>query len=361
MGLVALLACGGVVVTDQSDRAADDTGVADTADSIDSAGDLGPLTVFVNEFMPANVAALEGQAANFPDWIELYNGGSSPLDLSGWRISDDREDVDEHVLADGVGLGPGQFLLLWADGLPDVGADHLPFSLAADGGEIALYAPDGRGAVVTYGQVEEDFSVARTTDGCVGDGCWTFVYRGTPGATNTPVVTTEVELLPAASTWSYWDAGSAPAGDWTSLGYDASAWGAGPGPLGFGDAQTTVVYGGPDAARSSTVYFRTTVEVTGVATLLELRAELMRDDGAAIHVNGVEAERTNLADGELVYSTLAERSVGSSDETAYFDLELDPALLVEGTNVIAVEVHQASVSSSDLSFDLRLVGTVATR
>jgi hypothetical protein len=51
--------------------------------------------------------------------------------------------------------------------------------------------------------------------------------------------------------------------------------------------------------------------------------------------------------------------VGCADETTFCQTDLDPTLLRSGTNVFAVEVHQASRSSSDIAFDLELLGTAA--
>lgn len=49
-----------------------------------------------------------------------------------------------------------------------------------------------------------------------------------------------------------------------------------------------------------------------------------------------------------------------SDEAIVQEFAVNPALLVEGGNVLAVEMHQANLTSSDLSFDLELIGTRAT-
>src|SRR6185436_14802689 len=48
--------------------------------------------------------------------------------------------------------------------------------------------------------------------------------------------------------------------------------------------------------------------------------------------------------------------VGDADETTFFDLTASPAALLEGTNIFAVEVHQANATSSDISFDLEVTG-----
>jgi hypothetical protein len=85
---------------------------------------------------------------------------------------------------------------------------------------------------------------------------------------------------------------------------------------------------------------------------------LLRDDGAVVYLNGVEVARSNLPSGTLTDATLASASVGAPDETTYWSYSIDPALLQSGSNTLAVELHQASVDSSDLGFDLTLVGKV---
>lgn len=366
--LSALAACTGGEAgdgADSGDAGLVATDTADTADTAGGAGDTadapwsGPATVCVNEFMPENDGAWVGERRDYPDWIELHNYGTAAVPLDGWSLTDDRAEPGRHVLDGGLVLEPGAFLLLSADAEADLGPTHLSFRLDELGGDVGLYTPAGDGVVVAYGEVEDDFSVARATDCCQGEDCLGFVFRGTPGSTNTPPTTLETTLLPQGSSWAYWATGTAPEGDWTAPGYDAGAWPVSAGPLGFGDGHhATTVPGGPDGARYSAAYFRTTVDVYAVDTLVSVWAEAMRDDGIAIYLNGVEIARGNLPVGTLTYETLATRAVSSSDESAYFTYEADPALLVEGTNTLAVEVHQASATSSDLSFDLRLIGLV---
>ena len=59
----------------------------------------------------------------------------------------------------------------------------------------------------------------------------------------------------------------------------------------------------------------------------------------------------------IIYTTPAVSAIGGDDESTFFTSSVDPALLVDGPNVIAVEIHQQSVTSSDISFDLELVVT----
>ena len=83
---------------------------------------------------------------------------------------------------------------------------------------------------------------------------------------------------------------------------------------------------------------------------------VMRDDGAIAYLNGVEIFRNNMPAGPVNYLTGASGAVGGNDEATFFSTNVNPTLLVEGTNVLAVEIHQSGATSSDLSFDASLVG-----
>jgi hypothetical protein len=77
-----------------------------------------------------------------------------------------------------------------------------------------------------------------------------------------------------------------------------------------------------------------------------------------VYLNGQEVFRSNMPSGTVGYRTLA--SGDASDESSFLQAAIDPRLLRSGRNVIAVEIHQSSVSSSDISFDLGLTGTTVT-
>jgi hypothetical protein len=331
-----------------------DTDTTDTTDTTDSGEPAGPMidALCINELMPDNKASLLDEDGGSPDWIELHNPGDEAVLLDGWRITDDDEDPDLHTLSGGLTLEPGGFLLLYADDDPDAGADHLGLALAASGGMVGLFAPDDSGQIIRYGSVEEDFSVARQDDCCIGSGCLIFDFRGTPGTTNNPPEPVTVEVFPLGSTWRYLDTDVAPGAGWTAADFDDSAWAEGPGPLGFGDThQVTIVSGGTDSDRTPTIYFRRTFTLTQT-DIVGLTLDLMRDDGALVWLNGQEALRSNLPSGEITHETFASSAIGSPNEDIAAGYSADPALLVEGLNVLAVEVHQAAATSSDLTFDL---------
>ena len=163
------------------------------------------------------------------------------------------------------------------------------------------------------------------------------------------------EYVSAGAEWKYLDDGSDQGTDWVAPGFNDAAWASGNAQLGYGDGdETTVVGFGPDEnEKFITTYFRRTFQVADITDVIKLRLMLLRDDGAVVYINGAEAARSSMADGEVAYTTVAN---DAGDENKYFEYNLDPALLVDGTNTIAVEVHQSGGTSSDMSFDLVLYG-----
>jgi len=77
-----------------------------------------------------------------------------------------------------------------------------------------------------------------------------------------------------------------------------------------------------------------------------------------VYLNGQEVLRDNMPAGTIDYQTPASSTVGGAAESTYFPFPLSPSLLVTGTNVVAVELHQWALDSSDLSFAARLEGTL---
>ena len=79
---------------------------------------------------------------------------------------------------------------------------------------------------------------------------------------------------------------------------------------------------------------------------------LKRDDGGIVYLNGAEIFRSNLTNASVDYLTRA--VLAADDGKSWFSTNAPPALLLPGTNLLAVEIHQESPSSSDVSFDLSL-------
>jgi len=162
-------------------------------------------------------------------------------------------------------------------------------------------------------------------------------------------------LVPRGAAWRWSAAGSEPPG-WKTPSPGDTSWPAGPAPLGFGDAFiATTIPAGPDAGtRYTTSYFRSEFAVTDpVGTFASLTLSANYDDGFVAWLNGVEIARRGLAPGPIAYATFAASHEGGAYEPV--DVTAALSLIVQGTNILAVEVHQTSSTSSDLAWDGELV------
>ena len=172
---------------------------------------------------------------------------------------------------------------------------------------------------------------------------------------NVPVGNT---LIPTGATWRYLDNGSNQGSSWTATAFNDGSWKSGQAQLGYGDGdeRTIVSYGG-SSPKFVTTYFRYSVDVTNPGAFSALKLRILRDDGAVVYLNGQEVFRSNMPSGAITNTTLAS---GDANETTFYESAVNPALLVAGRNVIAVEIHQADPYSSDISFDFELTGTAST-
>ncbi len=167
-------------------------------------------------------------------------------------------------------------------------------------------------------------------------------------------------LFDIASTWLYYDQGSldgvAWQGDVTNV-----KWKEGQTPMGYGDIglndsksdyATTLDYGPDPNQKHPTYYFRKSF------TIDELPADNERydltyyvDDGFVAYVNGTEVGRF-LINGTPSYTTYSTTFVERTASTA--TIKIPSSLLIEGENVITVEVHNTSATSSDIYWAAKL-------
>jgi hypothetical protein len=176
--------------------------------------------------------------------------------------------------------------------------------------------------------------------------------------TVTALYSSNTVFIAENATWKFHDLGQDLGTAWRASDYNDSAWVSGPAQLGYGDGDeaTIVSYGGNTTNRYPTTYFRSSFVVSGGTSLGNLSLGLLRDDGAVVYLNGQEVLRDNMPAGTIEYQTLASSTVGGAAESNFYPFVLSPSVLVIGTNVMAVEVHQRALDSSDLSFAARLEG-----
>ena len=102
--------------------------------------------VRINEFLAGNSDGLQDETLEPQDWIEIFNEQGQSVDLNGWFLTDDPDELTKWPFPPRV-LGPHEFLIVFADGAttqPGGGSPlHANFSLDQTGEWLALVRPDG--------------------------------------------------------------------------------------------------------------------------------------------------------------------------------------------------------------------------
>jgi hypothetical protein len=146
---------------------------------------------------------------------------------------------------------------------------------------------------------------------------------------------------------------------WTAAEFDDSTWPQGRAMLGYGDPDvaTELSFGVDPQRKETSALFRRRFQTARNPGFRLLRGRICADDGAIVFLNGREVFRHNLPSGTINYSTRAVRAIGpaAEDERRYHQFAVPPEMLVDGDNVVAVSVHQANATSSDMALDLELM------
>lgn len=150
-----------------------------------SGGGTPVIKLYINEFMASNNTAVMDPAGEYDDWLEIYNAGTTIVDLGGYSISDDLSNPTKYVIPtaqDETKIQPGGFLIIWCDSQTAQGPLHAGFNLSGGGESIALYRNDQ--SVVdslTYTAQQSDLSFGRVPDGSPN---WQTLTSPSPGASN---------------------------------------------------------------------------------------------------------------------------------------------------------------------------------
>ena len=167
--------------------------------------------------------------------------------------------------------------------------------------------------------------------------------------------------------WSY-NSNDVSATNWKDVGFDDSLWPTGRGSLGYEDTGTTLTslntagatintfFALPASGSRLTAYFRTHFNIATPTNGISLTFSNRIDDSAVYYLNGVEIFRLGIAAGvTVIHGTFG----ASTEATTLQIVSTNPATLLQGDNVLAVEVHQTGNTSSDLVLATALSGALA--
>ncbi len=160
--------------------------------------------------------------------------------------------------------------------------------------------------------------------------------------------------------WKYCDDATTSEQGWQAPEFDDSKWPEGQAILGYGDrdVQTRLSFGGNPQNKRPIALFRRRFKLRRRGRFRRYVGRVCCDDGAVVYINGKEVHRRNMPKGRVTINTYALAPVGAESvaERRTYPFLVEPQTVNDGENTIAVSVHQANPTSSDLAFDMELVG-----
>jgi len=246
----------------------------------------------ITEFMADNLSTLRDGFDKSPDWVEIYNAGDMPVDLSGWHLTDSPTNLTQWTFPAHV-VEPNEYLVVFASGrgtanptdptnVDPAGSFHASFELNSQGDYIALVEDDGVTIASEFGAAGLDFP---DQSGDVSYG----ISQDFDITTLVDVGAASRVLLPTTSLPAGW-AGDDPNFDddpsttsWfdvtTAVGFDTTnVYDSVLDPL--GDIESEM------HGNSSSALLRTEFNVTNPTEISQLALELAYDDGFAGYLNG---------------------------------------------------------------------------
>ena len=308
-----------------------------------------------------NEIQYNGAAPGDPEWIELTNQLSIDVDLGGWKLSGGAD----FTFPAGTTLRAGAFMVIsdnpaalqtaagitgvlgpWTGSLNNSGetirlrdlSGRLMDEVSYNDRERWPAGADGSGATLAR---KGGHTSGRTVDG------WDLSQRvgGSPGADNSGVVLSPpVNVFSASDPWLYHDTSAGLAVGWQGTAYSAGSggWLSGPGVFAFEDAglpsAVGTVLATPASHATGTYYFQKQFNFAGNPAHHQFTLQTLLDDGAVLYLNGTEVTRRNMPPGTVTAATAGSGEVGNA---AFSDIVIPASVLLNGTNTLSVEVHNA--------------------
>ncbi|MCB9325649.1 MAG: CotH kinase family protein [Lewinellaceae bacterium] len=152
-------------------------------------------SLYINEIMASNNSLYPDDSGAFEDWIEIYNGGDTPVNLAELYLTDDLDDPLKWEIPssepDKTNLLPGEYITFFADDDPEQGVLHLNFKLKAQGEVVGLFYKNQTDEISEIDAIEFSLLSQNTSYGRLPDGGldWVVFQIPTPNATNKMIST----------------------------------------------------------------------------------------------------------------------------------------------------------------------------
>ena len=249
------------------------------------AGGVYSQNLLINEVQSSNTSTIYDHTGDTPDWIEIYNADDQAINLENYGLSDKSDNPFKWVFPS-VTISPAGHLLVFASGL-DLKNQVLDWHTVIDMGDEWRY------------------------------------------------------LVPKAELSL----------SWRNSDFNDSEWQAGPSGFGYGDNDDATVI-----EPTMSVFIRKTFDITDKQNVAQAYLHIDFDDAFVAYINGVEIARANIGNpGDFTafnapadnYNHEAKMYQGGQPDAFLIDNISDH--LVDGENVLAIQIHNHSISSSDLT------------
>ena len=241
-------------------------------------------SILINEVQSTNINTIFDEDKESSDWLELYNYGNVDINLNGYSLSDNINNLSKWIFPD-ITIKANSYLLVFASG-----KNRINYT-----------------------------------------GSWqTIIKKG--------------------DNWKYKIFNSEPTINWKNLGFDDSLWNEGASGFGYGDNDDSTI-----VPNTISLYLRKTFNIEDTTGIADAFLHVDFDDGFVAYLNGVEITRQNLGNsGEFIAynrgaDNTTEANMYSGGLPYAFQLNELSNLLVSGENVLAIQVHNTNITSSDLT------------
>ncbi|MED6298668.1 MAG: chitobiase/beta-hexosaminidase C-terminal domain-containing protein, partial [Verrucomicrobiota bacterium] len=292
----------------------------------------------INEFVALNKSTLYDEDGQSSDWIEIHNPHQDTVDLEGYFLTNDPEDLKKWKFPK-VSLAVDAYLIVFASGKDrDNGELHTNFRISKSGGYLGLVDPDGKTVISELSEFPvqfEDFSYGIKTDGesfsttlvREGDACKLLVPTNDIGTT------------------------------WHSLNYNDETWSDATTGIGYerSNGYENLIGAGGDIEEqtydeNSTAYIRIPFSMNSLDGLSSLIFRMKYDDGFIAYINGTEIASGNKP-ASPSWNSDASTDHPDSQATSFVDTDLSAQaseIVRTGNNLLAIHVMNGDTRSSDL-------------
>ena len=151
-------------------------------------------------------------------------------------------------------------------------------------------------------------------------------------------------------TWSYYIGDDQVPNSWNAQTFDATSWATGSGGFGYGDNDDNTT-----TAQTTSIFIRKEFNISSISSITSAILHADYDDGFVAYLNGTEIARGNMAGNPPAYDALAtdireaELYQGGLPQEYMMEPALWNSLITNGANTLAIQIHNRSATSSDMS------------